>query len=103
MTQSKIMKTIPEMSQDEKTELLKTIEENRLEKIKSLKETLEDIIHKPKEFEDEECLKYNMRASRHNSEFCVCGVRFRKGMGKYKFRCSKTHCELYKSSKYKNI
>ena len=40
-----------------------------------------------------------MRASRHNSEFCVCGVRFRKGMGKYKFRCSKTHCELYKSSK----
>jgi len=76
MTQSKIMKTIPEMSQDEKTELLKTIEENRLEKIKSLKETLEDITHKPKEFEDEECLKYNMRASRHNSEFCVCGVRF---------------------------
>ena len=62
MTQSKIMKTIPEMSQDEKTELLKTIEENRLEKIKSLKETLEDITHKPKEFEDEECLKYNMRA-----------------------------------------
>ena len=99
MTQSKIMKTIPEMSQDEKTELLKTIEENRLEKIKSLKETLEDITHKPKEFEDEECLKYNMRASRHNSEFCVCGVRFRKGMGKYKFRCGKTHCESYKSSK----
>ena len=99
MTQSKIMKTIPEMSQDEKTELLKTIEENRLEKIKSLKETLEDITHKPKEFEDEECLKYNMRASRHNSEFCVCGVRFRKGMGKYKFRCGKTNCELYKSSK----
>jgi len=99
MTQSKIMKTIPEMNQDEKTELLKAIEENRLEKIKSLKETLEDITHKPKEFEDEECLKYNMRASRHNSEFCVCGVRFRKGMGKYKFRCGKTHCELYKSSK----
>ncbi len=99
MTQSKIMKTIPEMSQDEKTELLKTIEGNRLEIIKSLKETLEDITHKPKEFEDEECLKYNMRASRHNSEFCVCGVRFRKGMGKYKFRCGKTHCELYKSSK----
>ena len=99
MTQSKIMKTIPEMSQEEKTELLKTIEENRLEKIKSLKETLEDITHKPKEFEDEECLKYNMRASRHTSEFCVCGVRFRKGMGKYKFRCGKTHCELYKSSK----
>ena len=99
MTQSKIMKTIPEMSQDEKTELLRTIEENRLVKIKSLKETLEDITHKPKDFEDEECLKYNMRASRHNSEFCVCGVRFRKGMGKYKFRCGKTHCELYKSSK----
>ena len=99
MTKSKTMKTIPEMSQDEKTELLKTIEENRLEKIKSLKETLEDITHKPKEFEDEECLKYNMRASRHNSEFCVCGVKFRKGMGKYKFRCGKTHCELYKSSK----
>ena len=99
MTQSKIMKTIPEMNQDEKTELLKTIEKIRLEKIKSLKETLEDITHKPKEFEDEECLKYNMRASRHNSEFCVCGVRFRKGMGKYKFRCGKTHCELYKSSK----
>ena len=34
MTQSKIMKTIPEMNQDEKTELLKTIEENRIEKIK---------------------------------------------------------------------
>ena len=32
------MKTISEMSQDEKTELLKTIEENRLDKIKTLKE-----------------------------------------------------------------
>ena len=31
------MKTISEMSQDEKTELLKTIEENRLDKIKTLK------------------------------------------------------------------
>ena len=30
------------MSQDEKTELLKTIEENRLEKVKSLKETLDN-------------------------------------------------------------
>ena len=30
MTESKIMKTISEMSQDEKTELLKTIEENRI-------------------------------------------------------------------------
>jgi hypothetical protein len=89
------MKTIPEMSQDEKTELLKTIEENRLEKIKSLKETLEDLTNKPKEFEDEECLKYNIRASKNNSEFCVCGVMFRKGMGKHKFRCGKTHFEMY--------
>ena len=99
MTERKIMKTISEMNQDEKTELLKTIEENRLDKIKTLKETLEDLTHKPKEFEDEECLKYNMRAARNNSEFCVCGVRFRKGMGKYKFRCDKTYCEVYKSNK----
>ena len=35
MTEKKIMKTILEMSQDEKTELLKTIEENRKEKIKT--------------------------------------------------------------------
>ena len=82
MTERKIMKTISEMTQDEKTELLKTIEENRLDKIKTLKETLEDLTQKPKEFEDEECLKYNMRAARNNSEFCVCGVKFRKGMGK---------------------
>ena len=99
MTERKIMKTISEMNQDEKTELLKTIEENRLDKIKTLKETLEDLTHKPKEFEEEECLKYNMRAAKNNSEFCVCGVKFRKGMGKYKFRCGKTHCEIYKSSK----
>ena len=51
MTESKIMKTIPEMNQDEKTELLKTIEENRIDKIKTLKETLEDLTNKPKEFE----------------------------------------------------
>ena len=99
MTERKIMKTISEMNQDEKTELLKTIEENRIDKIKTLKETLEDLTHKPREFEDEECLKCNMRAARNNSEFCVCGVRFRKGMGKYKFKCGKTHCEIYKSSK----
>ncbi len=51
MTERKIMKTISEMNQDEKTELLKTIEENRLDKIKTLKENLEDLTHKPKEFE----------------------------------------------------
>ena len=99
MTVRKIMKTISEMSQDEKTELLKAIEENRIDKIKTLKETLEDLTNKSKEFEDEECLKYNIRASKNNSEFCVCGVMFRKGMGKHKFRCGKTHCEVYKSSK----
>ena len=99
MTERKIMKTISEMNQDEKTELLKTIEEKRLDKIKSFKVNLEDLIHKPKEFEEEECLKYNMRAAKNNSEFCICGVKFRKGMGKYKFRCGKTHCEIYKSNK----
>ena len=65
---------------------MKTIEENRIDKIKTLKETLEDLTHKPKEFEEEECLKYDMRVSKHNSEFCVCGVGFRRGMGKLKFR-----------------
>ncbi len=99
MTERKIMKTISEMSQDEKTELLKTIEENRLDKIKTLKETLEDLTHKPKEFEDEECIKYNMTAARNNSEFCVCGVKFRKGMGKTKWRCGKNYCEIYKYGK----
>jgi len=34
MTERKIIKTISEMKQDEKTESLKTIEENRLDKIK---------------------------------------------------------------------
>ena len=70
MTESKIMKTISEMSQDEKTVLLKTIEESRINKIKTLKETLEDLTNKPKEFEDEECLKNEMKVSKHNSEFC---------------------------------
>ena len=56
MTERKIMKTISEMNQDEKTELLKTIEENRLDKIKTLKENLEDLTHKPKEFEDADYL-----------------------------------------------
>ncbi len=99
MTERKIMKTISEMNQEEKTELLKTIEESRLDKIKTLKETLEDLTHKPKEFEDEECLKYDMRAARNNSEFCVCGVKFRKGMGKTKWRCGKNYCEIYKYGK----
>ena len=40
-----------------------------------------------------------MKAAKNNSEFCICGVKFRKGMGKYKFRCGKTHCEIYKSNK----
>ena len=53
MTERKIMKAISEMNQDEKTELLKTIEENRIDKIKTLKETLEDLTNKPTEFEDE--------------------------------------------------
>jgi hypothetical protein len=74
MTERKKMKTISEMNQDEKTELLKTIEENRLDKIKTLKENLVDLTHKPKEFEEEECLKYNMRAAKNNSEFCVLSV-----------------------------
>jgi len=99
MTERKIMKTMSEMNQDEKTELLKAIEENRIDKIKTLKENLDDLVNKPKDFEDEECLKYNMKAAKNNSEFCVCGVKFRKGMGKYKFRCGKTHCEIYKSNK----
>jgi hypothetical protein len=99
MTERKIMKTISEMNQDEKTELLKAIEETRIDKIKTLKVNLDDLVNKPKDFEDEECLKYNMRAAKNNSEFCACGVKFRKGMGKYKFRCGKTHCEIYKSSK----
>ncbi len=93
------MKTISEMNQDEKTELLKIIEENRLDKIKTLKETLEDLTHKPKDFVDEECLIYDMRAARNNSEFCVCGVKFRKGMGKTKWRCGKNYCEIYKYGK----
>ena len=99
MSEKTIMKTISEMNQDEKTELLKTIEENRIDKIKTLKVNLDDLVNKPKDFEDEECLKYNMRAAKNNSEFCACGVKFRKGMGKYKFRCGKTHCEIYKPSK----
>ena len=99
MTERKIMKTISEMNQDEKTELLKAIEETRIDKIKTLKVNLDDLVNKPKDFEDEECLKYNMRAAKNNSEFCACGVKFRKGMGKYKFRCGKTNCEIYKSSK----
>jgi hypothetical protein len=93
------MKTMSEMNQDKKTELLKAIEEKRIDKIKTLKENLDDLVNKPKDFEDEECLKYNMRAAKNNSEFCACGVKFRKGMGKYKFRCGKTHCDIYKSSK----
>ena len=40
-----------------------------------------------------------MRAARNNSEFCVCGVKFRKGMGKTKWRCGKTYCEIYKYGK----
>ena len=99
MTERKIMKTISEMNQDEKTELLKAIEENRIDKIKTSKVNLDDLVNKPKDFEDEECLKYNMKAAKNNSEFCVCGVKFRKGMGKTKFRCGKTHCEIKKYSK----
>jgi hypothetical protein len=99
MTESKIMKTISEMNQEEKTVLLKTIEESRINKIKTLKDTLEYLTNKPKEFEDEECLKYEMKVSKHNSEFCVCGIKFKKGMGKYKFKCGKSHCELYKYRK----
>ena len=48
MTERKIMKTISEMNQDEKNELLKSIEENRIDKIKTLKENLEDLTQKPK-------------------------------------------------------
>ena len=58
------MKTISEMNQDEKLELLKTIEENRIDKVKTLKKNLEDLTHKPKEFEEEQCLKYNIRAAK---------------------------------------
>jgi predicted transcriptional regulator len=45
-----IMKNISEMNQDEKRELLKKIEENRLEQIKKVKETLENLNSNPKEY-----------------------------------------------------
>ena len=73
-----IMKNISEMNQNEKQELLKKIEENRQEQIKTLRDTLEEFQINPKEFEDVECLKYNINfnimASRNNSNFCACGI-----------------------------
>ena len=45
------------MNQSEKQELLKKIEENRQEQIKTLRDTLEELQINPKEFEDVECFK----------------------------------------------
>jgi hypothetical protein len=55
-----IMKNTSEMNQDEKRELLNKIEENRLEEIKKLKETLENLTNNPKEYEENECINYNI-------------------------------------------
>ena len=92
MPERKIMKNISEMSQDEKRELIK-----RLKRVdqKKLKETLEDLQINTKEFEDVECLKYNIMASRNNSNFCACGIPFKRSKGMNHYKCGKTHCNVY--------
>ena len=95
MPERKIMKNTSEMSHDEKRELIKKIEENRLEEIKKLKETLEDLQINAKDFEDVECLKYNIMASRNNSNFCACGIPFKRSKGMNYYKCGKSHCNVY--------
>jgi hypothetical protein len=90
-----IMKNISEMNQDEKRELLKKIEENRLEQIKKVKETLENLNSNPKEYEENECIKYNIMAIKNNRNFCACGIYYTKTMGKPKYRCGKSNCNTY--------
>jgi hypothetical protein len=90
-----IMKNISEMNQDEKRELLKKIEESRLEQIKKVKETLENLNSNPKEYEENECIKYNIMAIKNNRNFCACGIYYTKTMGKPKYRCGKSNCNTY--------
>ena len=95
MPERTILKNISEMNQSEKQELLKKIEENRQEQIKTLRDTLEELQINPKEFEDVECLKYNIMASRNNSNFCACGIPFKRSKGMNYYKCGKTHCNVY--------
>ena len=95
MTPKKIMKNILEMNQVEKRELLKKIEDNRLEEIKKLKETLENLTNNPKEYEENECINYNISAIRNNKNFCACGIHYARTMGKPKYKCGKSNCNTY--------
>jgi hypothetical protein len=99
MTDKKItknlMKNISEMNHDEKRELLKKIEENRLEQIKKVKETLENLNNNPKEYEENECIKYNIMAIKNNRNFCACGVQFKRYKGINHYKCGKSHCNVY--------
>ena len=95
MPERTIMKNISEMNQSQKQELLKKIEENRQEQIKNLRDTLEELQINPQEFEEVECLKYNIMASRNNSNFCACGIPFKRSKGMNYYKCGKTHCNVY--------
>ena len=90
-----IMKNTSEMNQDEKRELLNKIEENRLEEIKKLKETLENLTNNPKEYEENECINYNILAIRNNKNFGACGIHYVRTMGKPKYKCGKNNCKTY--------
>jgi hypothetical protein len=99
MTVKKIMKSImkntSEMNQDEKRELLKKIEDNRLEQIIKLKETLENLTNNTTEYEENECINYNILAIRNNKNFCACGIHYVRTMGKPKYKCGKSNSNTY--------
>ena len=95
MSENKIMKYILEMNEDEKTELLNQIEENRLLQIDNSEKLVFNLKNNPIEFEESEIKKYNLKVIDNNKNFCVCGIRYTRGMGKPKFRCGNKYCRTY--------
>jgi hypothetical protein len=92
---SKIMKYMLEMNEDEKTEFLNQIEENRKQHIDNLETALYNLRNNPIEFEESEIKKYNQKVKENNMKFCVCGKGYTRGMGKPKFRCGNKYCQIY--------
>ena len=92
---NKIRKYILELNEDEKTELLNQIEENRLLQIDNLEKLLFNLKNNPMQFEESEIKKYNLKVKENNKNFCVCGIRYTRGMGKPKFRCGNKYCRTY--------
>ena len=92
----KIMKHSNEMTDDELTELLRLIEERRLNELQILETMIYELKHQEL-FQSKEIRKYEEAVKNNNHHFCVCGILYSKSSAGRcrKWRCGKEMCQVY--------